>query len=168
MRTAFCLAALAAAASAIKTPVATETDNVFDTLSQQQVIEWGTQIFNDGSDLLAQMDSDILDNAYDALAQVGEAGMNLYSQLDEKDTEKIFNGLSQVGTAGLNWMTNINEDTKDQVSDMLAQAISTTGFTPDYAMEFAQNVATELDLDNLVDSLFSQTDAAVEDEDYVY
>ncbi len=67
--------------------------------------------------------------------------MNLYNSLDQQDTDKIFNGLSQVGTAGLDWMTNINEDTKDQVSDMLAQAISTTGFTPEYAMEFAQNLS---------------------------
>jgi hypothetical protein len=169
MRTAFCLASIAAYSAAIKTaPAVVDDSSIFDNLSQEQVIEWGTEIFNDGADLLAQVDPVIFDNAYDTLAQVGEIGMNLYNQLDEKDTEKIFNGLSQVGTAGLNWMTNVNEDSKEQVSDMLAQAISTTGFTPEYAMEFAQNFANDFDIEGVIDSLFSQTNTEVEDDEYTY
>ena len=116
---------------------------------------------NDGADFLAQADESTFDGAYDALAQVGFAALDLYNNLDEKDTDKIYNGMAQTGTMALNWLYNIDDHTKSQVSDMLAQAASNTGYTPDQAMEMAQEAAEEFGVFDMLNSF-----AQVEDEDY--
>ena len=163
MRSAFFAATLVASSYAINT-VDLENDlaNVIDTLSQDQVFQWGEQIFNDGADVFAQVDPELVDSAWGTLAQVGEIGMNLYAELDSQDTDKVFNGLAQVGNAGLEWVSNVDDDSKNQVSNMLAQAISTTGFTPDYAMEMAQSMAENFDIADI----FAQVDAENDEEYY--
>lgn len=88
--------------------------------------------------------------------------MNLYAELDSQDTDKVFDGLAQVGNAGLEWVSNVDDESKNQVSNMLAQAISTTGFTPDYAMEMAQSMAENFDIADI----FAQVDAENDEEYY--
>ena len=162
MRSAFFAATLVASSYAINT-VDLENDlaNVIDTLSQDQVFQYGEQMFKDGLDVFAQVDPELVDSAWGTLAQIGEIGMNLYNELDSQDTDKVFNGMAQVGNAGLEWVNNVDDNSKDQLSNMFAQAISTTGITPDYAMEMAQSFAENFDINDL----FAQVDAE-NDEDY--